>query len=158
MGIFIDIYPLDGLGSNISTIKGTLNETKQLLLHLAGIARSPKIFVPKHNIIKKIFRLPIWMVARLLGGRFFYRLMEKIITQYDFTESKYVGCFVWDGGMVFYPKTYFERTISLQFEEIAVDAPKEYDKVLRIVYGDYMELPPQEEQHPTHGYQIFRKV
>lgn len=60
--------------------------------------------------------------------------------------------------MVFYPKTYFERTISLQFEEISVDAPKEYDKVLRIVYGDYMELPPQEEQHPTHGYQIFRKV
>lgn len=157
MGIFIDIYPLDGLGNDISTIKGPLNEIKQFLLRLAWIARSSKMFVPKHNIIKKIVRLPIWMGTRLLGGRFFYRLMKRIIMRYDFSESKYVGCFVWDADMVCFPKKYFEGTTSLQFEGIAVDVPKEYDKVLRISYGDYMKLPPEENQHPTHGYQIFRK-
>ena len=73
-------------------------------------------------------------------------------------KKEYLFSLKWCKMCVVYPKTYFERTISLQFEGIVVDAPKEYDKVLRIVYGDYMELPPQEEQHPTHGYQIFRKV
>ena len=157
MGIFIDIYPLDGLGSDVSRIKGILNITKNLLLRLISIARSPEMFVSKHNIIKKMIRLPIWGGARLLGGNFFYRLMKRIVTRYDFSESKYVGCFVWDSGMVFFPKIYFEGTIALQFEGIEVDVPKEYDKVLRISYGDYMKLPPEEEQHPTHGYQIFWK-
>lgn len=157
MGIFIDIYPLDGLGSDISTIKGPLNRTKQFLLHLTGIARSPRMVVSKHNVIKNILRLPIWIGTHLLGGRFFYYLMKKIINRYSFSTSKYVGCFVWDADMVYFPKKYFEGTTSMQFEGLAVDVPKEYDKVLRISYGDYMKLPPEEEQHPTHGYQIFRK-
>ena len=105
-----------------------------------------------------MMRLPIWVGARLLGGNFFYRLMKRIVNRYDFSESKYVGCFVWDSDMVFFPKIYFEGTTALQFEGITVDVPKEYDKALRISYGDYMKLPPEEDQHPTHGYQIFRKL
>lgn len=156
MGIFIDIYPLDGFGSDVSMIKGPLNQTKQILLRLSTIARS-RMFLPKHNIVKKIVRLPIWMGTHFLGGRFFYHLMKKIITRYNLSDSKYVGCFVWDAEMVYFPKIYFEQTTSLQFEGITVDVPKEYDKVLRISYGDYMKLPPEEERHPTHDYQIFRK-
>ena len=33
-------------------------------------------------------------------------------------------------------------------------APKEYDKVLKEVYGDYMKLPPKESRVPSHSDDI----
>jgi len=157
MGIFIDIYPLDGLGNHSFIIKTVINYTKQILLRLDTLSKSSKMFMPKHNIIKKLIRFPIWAVMHRTDKRFIYRIMKSILSMFIFSESKYVGCFVWDEDMVFFPKKYFEENATLLFEGIPVNVPKEYDKVLRISYDDYMKLPPEDEQHPTHAYQIFRK-
>lgn len=53
-----------------------------------------------------------------------------------------------------YPKSWFEGSIDLPFEEMKVRCPVEYDRVLREIFGDYMKLPPVEEQvgHDTVVY------
>lgn len=157
MGIFIDVYPLDGLGNSRTFIHRVLEPLKQLDLRFLGLARDPEALKSKHGILKKIIRLPIWMLAHAFGKAFFYRFSRCIAGIHSIEDSKYIGDVVWDAGLVYYPKKYYEETVEVPFEDVMVPVPKEYDKVLRIDYGDYMQLPPEEERHPTHGYQIYRK-
>lgn len=54
----------------------------------------------------------------------------------------------------FFPKEYFKDIIELKFEHLTVKIPREYDNFLRIIYGDYMKLPPEEDRVDHNGYCI----
>ena len=45
----------------------------------------------------------------------------------------------------------------MQFEHFKVYAPKDAEYFLRLKFGDYMELPPVEEQVPKHHYDAYLK-
>lgn len=49
------------------------------------------------------------------------------------------------------PREGSEQVIEVPFEGMQVMIPSGYDKVLTVVYGDYMTLPPEEKRRPTHG-------
>ena len=45
-----------------------------------------------------------------------------------------------------YQRMWFEKTVDLAFEGHPFPVPQGYDEVLRLLYGDYMRLPPPAEQ------------
>ena len=45
-----------------------------------------------------------------------------------------------------FPKDIFENPIKVKFENIEVNIPNDWDGYLKEVYGDYMELPPENER------------
>ncbi len=47
-------------------------------------------------------------------------------------------------------KAWSDETVDLPFEDTVLMAPKNWDEVLKIVYGDYMTPPPEEKRTPTH--------
>ena len=49
------------------------------------------------------------------------------------------------------PREGSEQVIEVPFEDMTVMIPKGYDRVLTVVYGDYMTLPPEEKRMPAHG-------
>lgn len=46
-----------------------------------------------------------------------------------------------------YDKNDFKEVIQVKFEDINVNVPKNYDKILTELYGDYMQLPPEEKRY-----------
>jgi len=44
-----------------------------------------------------------------------------------------------------------EELIEIEFENHAFLIPKNYDHILKRMYGNYMELPPANERHPHHN-------
>ena len=44
----------------------------------------------------------------------------------------------------------FEKAICVPFEGHDMPVPQDYDLMLKILYGDYMKLPPVEEQVHKH--------
>lgn len=52
-------------------------------------------------------------------------------------------------------KKWFDDKVLLPFEDAEFYAPKDWDKVLRNIFGDYMQLPPKEEQVPHTSYAKF---
>lgn len=48
------------------------------------------------------------------------------------------------------PKTCLEGLIDLKFEDDVFKCPSNYDEYLRIIYGDYMKLPPEEKRLKGH--------
>lgn len=47
-----------------------------------------------------------------------------------------------------YPREWWQKTVKGTFEGRQYDMPAEYDKALRRMYGDYMQLPPEEQRIP----------
>lgn len=44
----------------------------------------------------------------------------------------------------------FEKTIDMPFENIVIPVPSGYDRLLKTIYGDYMEFPPIEKRNDRH--------
>jgi lipopolysaccharide cholinephosphotransferase len=53
---------------------------------------------------------------------------------------------------------YFNKLVDLQFEDMKVSSVAEYDEHLRLIFGDYLELPPEEKRKPKVELAHFRGV
>ena len=51
----------------------------------------------------------------------------------------------------------FKQYIDVLFENHIFMAIKMYDSYLTKHYGEYMQLPPKEEQHSNHSYKVWWK-
>ena len=56
-------------------------------------------------------------------------------------------------GQFQFPLNAFETRILMDFEDTKLYMPKDYDQILRNMYGDYMQLPP-EEKRKSHGFKF----
>ncbi len=50
-----------------------------------------------------------------------------------------------------FPAEYLEEAIEVDFEGYKLPVPKEYDKYLTWLYGDYMKLIPASQRHTSHS-------
>ena len=104
------------------------------------------------KVCKKIFSI----YAQRKGTNYFINKLEKKSRRYTVEESDYVACVTWT-MMQPIKKEYAMELIDLEFENTMVKAPEHYDELLTMWYGDYMTLPPEEEQRPSHGYCLYKK-
>lgn len=157
MGLFIDIYPLDGLGTVKDKDKKNIEKKKTFWMRCLGCAYSDKIMGSSNSFIKAILRLPIYVYAHIRGAQYFLEKFELLSKKYSYDESKYVGILAWDFLVTYYEKEWMENLEDIVFEGVETLAPVESKKVLEEEYGDYMKLPPEEDRKPYHEYLIYRK-
>ena len=74
-------------------------------------------------------------------------------------KNKYVMTFAERGHFdkEVYDKSYFNKTILMEFEKNKFYIPIEYKKILGQNYGEYMKLPPVEQQISNHSINAFIK-
>lgn len=74
---------------------------------------------------------------------------ERCFERFDYETSEYI--WPWGGGRLIMKKEYYGNPVRLQFEDGMFCAPEQYHQVLTLGYGDYMQLPSEEQRHPSHG-------
>lgn len=155
MGTFIDIYPMDGAGNG----KAFWPFFKSRLFSSMYYMKSRTRFIPSE---KKYLNLPkkiIYHLVHLFSYKFLRNNLEKLVNTFDYNKSVYVAqmdCFT-DGKNNMFFKKDIEDTIEHNFEGYQLKIPKNYDKMLRHQYGDYMQLPPEEQRIGHHFYKIYKK-
>ena len=50
---------------------------------------------------------------------------------------------------------WFEKTVPMPFEGHSFQVPENYDAVLKVFFGDYMTLPPENKRVPHHVYDVW---
>lgn len=113
----------------------------------------------------------MWILAypfnSLVSKDYYYRVWEKLVSRYRYDSSNYTG-FTWSNlreGLIF-KKDWFDSFTVLPFENIAVRCPQNWDEYLSSQFGDYMSLPPKEEQKNKHifivdinkSYKMYQKM
>ncbi len=159
MGVFIDIYPYDGLGkTKEEAVKfGLKGDRLSSLCYQAS--RTHFAMETTASPLRKLLKLPVYLLARLCGKDFFQRRLEKLARVKDYDTSEYVGCVIWLswGEKDIFPRKWFDETILMPFGAYRFRVPKEYDAVLRHEYGDYMQLPPEKDRIGHHFYKVYEK-
>lgn len=158
LGLFVDIFPVDGLGNSIKQAKSHMKKcNKWITLNLSLLV---KPWRKDRSFIKNFAIACIRAIAKLYGSERIHKKMKTLVMSVPYEESEYVGEFIDEIGdkRIMLKKEMFEDYELMDFENIKLKAPKNWDKFLKQYYGDYMELPPEEKRVLTHGYKLFDKL
>lgn len=143
-GIFIDIFPFDRLAN------GRFSGKKQKLFCLLAMLYNRGYTSGSGGItaLCEHFLLVIFPRKK-------YRLIEswaeKKATQWNGKNRlEWFGFQTVSDMKHHYAPDIFENLIELEFEQKKYCAFKDYDRILRDEFGDYMQLPPEEERIWKH--------
>ncbi len=161
-GVWIDVFPVDGCPEDESAIPAFF-KTNQRLFQKTDYVRSsmPSLYsewwrlyktrgaypATKDFILRIYRRFYLWITGEKKNR--ILRLIEFNKT-YDFDESPFWTSLTCPSQhVVYHPKRDFEYCTLKKFEDSEYYVMNGYDNVLRRAYGDYMELPPEDQQTPS---------
>lgn len=153
-GIWVDIFPVDGLPDNNFVAKLHMN----LCLFLRAVVISMTTDFKGSDFGSKMLMKKILnRLAKVVGMQRITRFEEKVMQKYSDKKTKYVACLFSAYGL----KEKVEasvlfKTTMLSFEGMTVQAPENWDEFLSRVYGNYMELPPEEKRR-AHQIEAWYK-
>ena len=107
----------------------------------------------KGPVLIKICSLITHLAGRLFSKERKYSWYNKVAQWGNGTTSKYLSAYhdQYFGLHLRYPREIIQNVIRMPFEDITVYGLAEYDKYLKIVYGDnYMTPPSEESRKPLH--------
>lgn len=148
-GVFVDIFPLDGLPKNklLLDMQYWHFDKWRNLASLAALHELPEAASFKVRL-KRILK-------RHLSLSFCLKTCERIANIYSFSKSKNVVNYggAWRKKEIT-GKENFAYGIDCEFEGRTLRIPVGYRNILTEVYGDYMKLPPVEKRisHHSHFY------
>ena len=162
IGLFVDIYPFDGLGNDFEEAKKKITETKKYA-SLCFLTGRKSFGVDNTNSkFKMLLKVPAYVWAKIKGTDYYIQKLSKYPEWKTYEESKYVGCLVWPDGFRnginrdVFEKDLFEP-VDMEFEGEMYKVPRGYDKFLTMIYGDYMTPPPENDRKTHHTYTAIKK-
>lgn len=149
--LWVDIFIIDEISDNV--ILDRLTRLRQKIIYGSSMPRRYGTDYSKYSFVDKI------RVGVLSFGKYFFsmpklfKMQEKLSVKYDGKGTKrvYYSNYQPDYMQVTLERTWCSEVTEIPFEGHMLMAPKAYDKVLREVYGDYMQLPPEDKRIPSHN-------
>ncbi len=151
--LWIDIFVYDGVKDNDSfffkrvILFRSILIYKRCFLHKSGFPTKSK------NKIKGF-------IYTVLGMPFSLKTITKkyikLCQKYDYEKTEYICDLIWGSKFKYKIKKELLENCEYQFEGYKFTSFKNYDYVLKNIYGDYMKLPPV-EQRIAHSFKAYYK-
>ena len=152
-GIFLDVFVMDGLNDEILAQQ---NEQRERYLRIKSFIKNP---VSPHPIKRLIKPFMIRMYKKRYGDlQGLYSRIEDLYRGQTDTELVDKLLFRKKASKLMrLHRSWFDESVSMQFEGFEFPVPKEYDKILRVYYGDDYMTPRQHVGviHDEFGEVIF---
>lgn len=150
LGVYVDIFPMDGLGNDkekACKLLRSLAFTQNLINAKLNPWHKSRSFV--RNLICSLisfFPVSIQTLCRRIEAA--GRLLSTV-------DEKYKGVMFYKENEIFNAE-WFASSEMLPFEGKLYRVPIGYHELLRTWYGDYMKLPPVEQQIGLHDLKAYR--
>lgn len=151
-GIFLDIFPLNGIPS--SKI-GRFFYNAQI--YRFNVIINKRFNVEKENSLKKAIKGFLAFRYRKKSVIEVVEMKDKYISKHQYPDSKLFACGPFSFETIFAKKDFSSSDKGL-FEGIEVSIPCGWDNILKSHYGDYMTPPPIEKRitnHPIVDFKIW---
>lgn len=132
MGVFIDVFPMDGLNEKLD------------------------YYVNKRTLICRTRLKGKFGIFNVIYGKILCHQVNKRARADDFDSQKYIACKVVGLGereKIEYEN--FSERILVDFEGRKYYAPIGYEVYLKNLYKDYMKLPPKNQQRRNHMFRTW---
>lgn len=152
-GIYIDIFPYD----NITENKKMQKLINRLYIFIQGLILIKFKYINISNyesmakklkyVLKKIY---LCTISKKLLIHIRDSICKRYLNKSKTLVTKYGGNFYKNQN----PYNFYKDLTLQTFEDTSFYIPKNYDKILKNLYGNYMEIPPIEKQR-QHGIEYF---
>ena len=153
--LWVDLFILDRLPA--CPIRARLMKLEQQIAFGLGMGHRRKLDWSKYHGLQKLEVQVLAGVGHFIPLPKIFRLQERWARKYTDRNHAEIG-----SGKSFFSnyqpdfqyctvEDAWEEPIEFQFEDGHFTGPKAWDKVLTMLYGDYMKLPRPEDRHPSHS-------
>ena len=149
--MYIDIFPLDGMGETEEESKRTFykidRKFKFLLAHTTGIRKGRNILKNTAVIISQT------VLAPFVNDKKTARKLNELSAKRSFDTCTYGGnpFGAWRYKEIMRTDIMGEPTL-YAFEDMQIYGAENYEAYLTHLYGDWMQLPPEEKRVSHHDY------
>lgn len=148
-GIYIEIYPFDNIPDG--KIKQKIQFIQSLVLYHGLLADYYGPMSKKQVVCR--------LLVKLLGKKRAYRIWQNICQKYNTKKTKEVNTVALPDylrqGIYKLDRSWVEKVMDAPYEYITTKIPVGIEKILRLNYGNYMELPKSEERGMVHAHTVF---
>lgn len=157
-GIWIDVFPLDKISSNkkkhLKNIK-KINFWNKILVK-SIIANGNFCDGKKKQIANSFFLIPLsHLIAKIID---IPKLCAKNAEKFNHEKTNLFTNYIWENNTRFpvFDITKIFPTKKGTFEGVEFNIPNDSDNILKTLYGNYMELPPESERvsHLANAWRI----
>ncbi len=160
-GYLVDIMPLDGTPDN-ALLRNVYYARMMCLRFLCGAANVHTGILssrPKweQRVLKVCRTLRLY---KIISKDRVYRRMDKVFHKQNAETAKNIGTIVGAyKSREIVPAEYFglkEEEVSLDFEDMRLRVPKQYEAYLTHMYGEYNNLPPENQRKAHYQGEIIK--
>lgn len=163
MGVYVDVFALDFFdGTREDALKQRKHFDKHgALFRIGTIQRSWKSI--GLQLVQGQFSKGLWQLFQKCVIRPLRPFFRHTILSYPKVSSgewivAYSGA---SAQKDVYRAIWFEETKTFPFEDTTIEVPSGYEEYLRHMYGNYMQLPPEEKRvshHPHYFLDLERRL
>ena len=150
-GIFLDVFPLDGIGNSLQE---SINNYKKIT-YISDLLHSRVCAIRKgRSFFKNLSIVLMRCVPNIfINNKKLLKQLVNTCSKYSFDDCLWVGNLVgaWRFKEVM-PKEIIGEPTDYMFEGIKVKGVADADKYLTHIYGNWRELPPIEKQVTHHDF------
>ena len=147
IGVFVDVWPLDNVPDS--------NLLAKFWITLTWIKRQ---MVLASDVVPETEKGVKGLAARFFG-RFDTR---KLMTIYEKSSSRFKDrktrrYITFQATKMLFDQNWFEQRDMHKFEDTEFYIPHNYHEILTVRFGDYMQLPPENQRIPHHVQNVWWK-
>lgn len=162
-GISIDIFPLDEFDEPDNAIAARQYRSHYFFdKYLNAVSRYSLADMVQSLCQGDLHRLGVQLLSKWRS-----RSPQKYLDAFRRFEETYkhngegpkcVCVTQWEGRI--FRSEWFKDVVEMPFEDTTLIVPRNYDAYLRTLYGDYMQLPPEEKRvsHPHYFFDLDRHL
>ena len=153
IGVWMDVFPLDGLPDNpllrkMQVFRVKLNKALYKFTQIDYVTTNRTNRPLSERVLIRFAQLT--HIGRLMDADKRLKKLDQALQRYDYDASAYAwnfsGCY---GKREIVPHIQLGGSRTAQFEGMQVSIPEAAEDYLTSIYGDYMKLPP-EDQRRSH--------
>jgi len=154
LGSFIDLYPLDAIDEND---KRFYFKQKRMIKKAHSMSSSYQKGIK--GIVLKLYYCTFLFFSFSFTRKNYLKRIDKRAQKFNDNDNvETVAVSTWEINRILLKNDIVSiDEKKLFFEGYEMPVPREYDKVLNQLYGDYMKLPPEEERINHHFYKMYKK-
>lgn len=149
-GVFIDVFPLDFLPKEKGLQKRLWRKLKFYKTLL--LCKNKYKFAGKKSLVNKIAFQGMRFLSLLISRNKIIDKINRITAMFNSRETNvYINLFgAYSVGREIFSKSAVELSKDILFEDTYLRGPNNPEVFLRNLYGDYMQLPPEDKRYNRH--------